>query len=88
MPRMKIETMQSRIAQIVEALGGRPEKFEIERWSPGDGWTRYRVVRNEGSRNVTGNMRHGEFAQFLDAAHSLVFEAIADKRLQDAEEGS
>jgi hypothetical protein len=58
-------------AALAAALDGLPYGFlRLETWAPGDGWTRYRLMDNEG-RKLSPYMRRSAMLDTLDALGRL-----------------
>lgn len=64
MEKTKVETLKT-LLRVARILTNRD--LSIETWRPGDGWTRYRVEENGGSRNVSSYLRKTECEQWLRA---------------------
>ncbi len=58
------KTLQT-LLKVAQVLTKRD--LEIGKWSPGDGWTRYRVEEAGGSCNVSHYLTKGECEQWLRA---------------------
>ncbi len=61
--RNDLDHMVERLAKLTG------EDLSIETWSPGDGWTRYRLIRGgDAYRTLTINYRKQEFGGALSMA--------------------
>lgn len=73
MERTSTKTLQT-LLKVARLLTGRD--LFIETWAPGDGWTRYRIEEDGGSRNVSHYLRKSEcelwLRAFIDGAQSVL----------------
>lgn len=61
------------IEHKVEVLAARLHTpLRLTRWSPGDGWTRYRIETKKGHYFTYYNMTKQEIAQALSMAHATL----------------
>lgn len=63
--RKDIEAYIGRLNASVIAETGRDPHLGYSVWSPGDGWTRYQLTADYGSRTFGHVMKLGEFYSFL-----------------------
>ena len=49
-----------------------PSGLIMQRWSPGDGWTRYKLTNLEGSRDYSQNLKIGEMLEFLRGTQMIL----------------
>ena len=54
---------QAQLAALAGRLGPSAKDWEISKWAPGDGWTRYRLV--SGGNEISACYSRQEFAAFV-----------------------
>lgn len=65
----KWKDAEAQLKRLVERLGQDALKWHITKWSPGDGWTRYRL-ECEG-RELSPALTRQEFIAFVDGMVAL-----------------
>lgn len=61
-----LDIQTHKLKQALELLNIDPKPWSIGTWSPGDGWTRYRIYRKNEGIEVSHYMRKAELAEWIN----------------------
>lgn len=72
---------ETQLKRLAERLGGDAMKWEITKWSPGDGWTRYRLECQ--GRELSPALSKQEFIAFVDGMIALDYHLYNERNKKD-----